>query len=91
MQTGKKGKDTLFISHLQLKHVISKCSEWLVAHVNELERPHRNQTGETLKGPSIALLMKSNIWLLIHLLSLLSLGVPVCKSMGRKLSRGAHS
>jgi acyl-CoA synthetase (AMP-forming)/AMP-acid ligase II len=75
----------LEVTHLQLKTAIIQCSRWLVAHVGELRRPHKDgDSDKIIRGPPIALFMESDIGILIHLFSLLSLGVPVRKHMALK-------
>jgi hypothetical protein len=67
----------LTITHLQLRQAISNCSKWLVQNVGELSRPRRDESGVVRKGSPIALLMESDVGILFHLFSCMSLGVPV--------------
>ena len=67
----------LDITYAQLRHAVQKCSAWLTANVLELVPPHRDHTGEFVRGPPIALFVDSNVGLLIHEYGLMCLGVPV--------------
>ena len=67
----------LSVPHGQMKEAIVQCSEWFAANVKELRLPSRQDDGTIAKGQPIALLMENDVRLWIHLLSLLSLGVPV--------------
>lgn len=67
----------LVVTHLQLKQAILRCSAWLVANIAELSLPQKSDGGKVVKGTPVALLMDSDIGLLLHLLSLMGLGVPV--------------
>ena len=67
----------LSVTHGQMKEAIVQCSEWFVANVKELRLPSRQDDGTIAKGRPVALLMENDVRLWIHLLSLLSLGVPV--------------
>ena len=68
----------LFITHAQLKYAICSCAEWLKTSVQELVLPELTEDGiGTRKGPPIALLLDSDINLLVHVYTLMSLGVPV--------------
>jgi len=73
----RKQQDSIPVSHLQLKQAILKCSGWLIANVEKLTLPYADTDGNICRGPPVALAMNSDIGLLVHLLSLLSLGVPV--------------
>ena len=68
------------VSHLQLAQAILGCSEWLVKNVRELRLPWKGDDGRFAKGPPVALFMESDVGLLIHTFSLMSLGVPVLAS-----------
>ena len=70
-------QDRIPVSHLQLKQAVLKCSGWLIANVEKLTLPYADTDGNICRGPPVALAMNSDIGLLVHLLSLLSLGVPV--------------
>lgn len=73
----RKQQSGSFVSHLQLKQAILQCSDWLTATVKEVKIPHEDENGRLCRGPPIALAMDSDIGLLLHLFSLLSLGIPV--------------
>ena len=73
----RRQRSSISVSHFQLKQAILQCSDWLTANVKEAELPHHDTNGTLCRGPPIALAMDSDIGLLVHLLSLLSLGVPV--------------
>ena len=81
IQAQKQDQDArprlLSISHLQLKLAISRCQAWLVKTVLELKLPSSNNEGTVSKGPPVAIYVESDVGLLIHLFSLMSLGVPV--------------
>lgn len=84
VQVKKQGKSASqpfhTISHLQLKQAISSCSKWLVENVKELRLTRKADDGKVLKGQPMALFMESDVGLLIHKWSLMSLGVPVWTS-----------
>ena len=73
----RKQQSSISVSNDQLKQAILQCSDWLIAKVQEIELPHQDMNGRYQRGPPVALAMNSDIGLLVHLLSLLSLGVPV--------------
>ncbi len=54
-----------------------QCSKWLVNTVPELKLPHQSNEVIAPKGPPVALFVESDVGLLFHMLSLMSLGVPV--------------
>ena len=66
------------VSHLQLKHAIAQCQAWLMNTLVELKLPLANSDGTVSKSPPVALFLESDVGLLIHLFSLMGLGVPVC-------------
>ena len=84
VQTEKRGDDSRIITYGQLKQAILNCSRWLVNNIHDLEIPRKNENGEFIKGKPVALFMESNVGILIHLLSLLSLGVPVRNLLDHK-------
>lgn len=65
----------LSVSHLQLKRAIAQCQAWLVNTLVELDLPSSGTDG-TACAP-VALYVESDVGLLIHLFSLMGLGVPV--------------
>ena len=68
------------ISYAKLKHTIWRCAEWLKSCVQELVLPELTEDGAgSRKGPPIGLLLDSDINLLVHMYTLMSLGVPVSK------------
>ena len=70
----------LHVTHAQLKRAICCCTQWLQSSVQELVLPEIPEDGAgTRKGPPIALLLDSDINLLVHVYTLMSLGVPVSK------------
>ena len=86
IQSRKSGTDGsssdwefITISHLQLKQSILRCSSWLCEGIEGMRLPRKNSTTdqEFVKGPPVALFMESDFGLLVHQLSLVSLGVPV--------------
>ena len=69
--------ELLSVSHIQLKRAILSCQTWLIDSIAELKLPsfvHGHMVGKSLP---VALLVESDVGLLIHLFSLMSLGVPV--------------
>jgi hypothetical protein len=74
---GNASNRLLSVTHLQIKQAILQCEAWLTASIAELKLPYKGSGGNVFKGPPIALLVESDIGLLIHLLSGISLGVPV--------------
>ena len=68
----------LHVTNAQLKHAICRCAQWLRSTVQELVLPEIIEDGAgSRKGPPIALLLDSDINLLVHAYTLMSLGVPV--------------
>ena len=68
----------LHVTNSQLKHAICFCAQWLRSSVQELVLPGILKDGAgTRKGSPIALLLDSDINLLVHAYTLMSLGVPV--------------
>ena len=68
----------LHVTHNQLKHAVLCCSRWLKSLLHELVLPQTTKERvDNRKGPPIALLLDSDINLLIHVYALISLGVPV--------------
>ena len=79
IQIEKRANDSQIITYGQLKQAILHCSRWLVNNIHDLGLPTKSENGEIIKGKPVALFMESNFGILTHLLSLLSLGVPVRK------------
>ena len=68
----------LHVTNAQLKYAICRCAQWLRSTVQELVLPEIIEDGaSSRKGPPIALLLDSDINLLVHAYTLMSLGVPV--------------
>lgn len=68
----------LHVTNAQLKQAICHCAQWLRSTVQELLLPEIIEDGAgSRKGPPIALLLDSDINLLVHAYTLMSLGVPV--------------
>ncbi|KAL8829339.1 MAG: hypothetical protein Q9191_002068 [Dirinaria sp. TL-2023a] len=67
----------LYVTHGQLKQAILCCSRWLKSFLDELALPKATKEGvDNRKGPPIALLLDSDINLLVHVYALISLSVP---------------
>ena len=73
----RKHQHSISVSYLQLKKAILRCSDWFTATVKEIHLPHEDANGGLYRSSPVALAMDSDIGLLVHLLSLLGLGVPV--------------
>ena len=73
----RKQQSSISVSHLHLKQAILQCSDWLTSTVKEVKLPYEGGDGGLCRGSPVALAMDSDVGLLLHLLSLLSLGVPV--------------
>lgn len=68
----------LHVTNAQLKQAIYCCAKWLRSSVQELVLPEITEDGaDARKGSPIALLLDSDINLLVHAYTLMSLGVPV--------------
>ena len=68
----------LHVTNAQLKEAIRRCAQWLKSAVQELVLPAIIEDGAgSRKGPPVALLLDSDINLLVHAYALMSLGVPV--------------
>ena len=76
-ETATSESDLFAITHLQLRQAVSRCSAWLLARITEIILPKKDLENQMIKGPPVALLMESDIGILFHLFSLMSLGVPV--------------
>jgi hypothetical protein len=76
IQAQKDGSSTT-ISHIQLKQAILKCRENILATIPEIKLPYKNEEGFYVKSDPVALFGESGAELLIHTLSLVSMGVPV--------------
>ena len=77
---GGSSPDFREITFWQLKQAVHLCSEWLKTHIMELALPSKEADGRIKKGPPVALLMDSEITLLVYQYALLGLGVPVCSA-----------
>jgi acyl-CoA synthetase (AMP-forming)/AMP-acid ligase II len=90
IQAQKQSQDArprlLSVSHLQLKRAIAQCQAWLVNTLVELKLPSISSDGTVYKGPPVALYVESDVGLLIHLFSLMSLGVPVRLHPGERIA-----
>lgn len=71
------------VTNLSLKQAVSQCSMWMTENLSELKLPSRDSCGRVVKGRPVALLMDSDIGLLIYEFALISLGVPVSTSQAR--------
>lgn len=67
----------LTITNLHFKCSILRTSKWIVQNIREVILAKRYDNREIKKGPPVALLMNSDVGLLFHLFSLMSLGVSV--------------
>lgn len=74
---GGKGPPVLRITHKSLRSMILSCQLWLLKHIKELQLPIEGDGGNIIKGPPIALLLDSDVGLLVHFFALLGLGIPV--------------
>ena len=81
IQARKNGEDGrlgfVTISYIQLREAIRRCSAWLVANITELELPVKHDEQRIVKGRPVALLVDSDVGLLMHKFALMSLGIPV--------------
>ena len=81
LQAEKETKDApaqiLSVSHMELKRSILHCQAVLTESILQLKLPSRSSDGTIHKGSPVALLVDSDIGLLIHLFALVGLGVPV--------------
>ena len=64
------------ITHSQLKQAIRKLSAWIAQNVPQAVFQN-SADGQKTKGKPVALFMESDAGLVLHLLSFLSIGVPV--------------
>lgn len=76
VQGTKNGKST-YITHRQLKQAVHNCRRHLSDTIDHLQYPTQDQDGKFSKGAAVALLGDSNAVLFIHLLALVSMGIPV--------------
>ena len=67
----------LEITFAQLKEAVLRCSAWLTANIGELSPPRKDHTNRVVRCFPVALLVDSNVGLLIHEYGLMCLGVPV--------------
>ncbi|KAL5051268.1 hypothetical protein BDW71DRAFT_51303 [Aspergillus fruticulosus] len=77
------------VTNRQLKQAISQCAGWLKNHL-QLQLP-TVVDGSVKKGAPVALLMESDIGLLIHEMALIGLGVPVLLLSARLSATAIHS
>ncbi|KAL4973660.1 hypothetical protein BDW66DRAFT_153612 [Aspergillus desertorum] len=77
------------VTNRQLKQAISQCTSWLKSHL-QLQLP-ANINGSVKKGAPVALLMESDIGLLIYEMALIALGVPVLLLSARLSASAIHS
>ena len=81
LQAQKETKDApaqiLSVSYTVLKRSILHCQEVLIESIAQLDLPATSSDGSIHKGPPVALLVDSDIGLLLHFFALLGLGVPV--------------
>ncbi|KAL6231238.1 hypothetical protein BDW75DRAFT_244087 [Aspergillus navahoensis] len=77
------------VTNCQLKQAVSQCAAWLKSHL-QLQLP-TVVDGAVKKGAPIALLMESDIGLLIHEMALIGLGVPVLLLSARLSATAIHS
>jgi acyl-CoA synthetase (AMP-forming)/AMP-acid ligase II len=75
MQSGSS--PPLRITNKLLRDTISTCQEWVLKTVREAKQTITNDAGEAIKGSPVAIMMDSNFDLLVHLFSLIGLGIPV--------------
>ncbi|KAL9031277.1 MAG: hypothetical protein Q9196_000684 [Gyalolechia fulgens] len=78
------------ISHLQLRLSIARCQAWLVRTITRLRTPVVKSDGTVDKGRPIALLVESDVGLLVHLFSFMGLGVPVLLLSPRLAPAAVH-
>ena len=67
----------LDVTFAQLKDAVLRCSTWLTTNLVGLSPPCKDHTNNTVKCPPVALLVDSNVGLLLHEYGLMYLGVPV--------------
>ncbi|KAF2205455.1 acetyl-CoA synthetase-like protein [Delitschia confertaspora ATCC 74209] len=73
----QKNGETISISHRQLQYAIHRCRKHLLKTIPEIELPFKGPDDTFVKGAPIALFGESNAVLVIHLLALVSMGIPV--------------
>ncbi|KAL9005017.1 MAG: hypothetical protein Q9188_002198 [Gyalolechia gomerana] len=78
------------VSHLQLRLSIARCQAWLVRKITQLRTPLVKSDGTVEKGGPIALLVESDVGLLVHLFSFMGLGVPVLLLSPRLAPTAVH-
>ena len=67
----------LDISFAQMKEAVLRCSTWLTTNLVELSPPWKDNTDNMVKCPPVALLVDSNVGLLLYEYGLMYIGVPV--------------
>ncbi|KAF2792200.1 acetyl-CoA synthetase-like protein [Melanomma pulvis-pyrius CBS 109.77] len=73
---GGEDPSVLRITHKSFRGMILSCQLWLLKHIKELQLPREGDGGIITKGAPIALLLDSDVGLLVHFFALLGLGVP---------------
>ncbi|KAF2006434.1 acetyl-CoA synthetase-like protein [Amniculicola lignicola CBS 123094] len=73
---GSKCPPFLRISHRLFRSMILSCQQWMQQHLSELNSPSIHVEGHVVRGAPIALLVDSDVGLLVHLFALVGLGVP---------------
>ncbi|KAL8722888.1 MAG: hypothetical protein Q9225_000721 [Loekoesia sp. 1 TL-2023] len=76
-QASAPGLSLRSVSYFQLKLSIARCQAWLLRTIVQLRTPAIKSDGTVEKGRPIALFVESDVGLLVHLFSFMSLGVPV--------------
>ncbi|KAF2469202.1 acetyl-CoA synthetase-like protein [Lindgomyces ingoldianus] len=74
---GAKDSTFLPITFKTLRDLIFGCQQWLRENIVELQLPNKNDQGTVARGKPIALLVDSDIGLLIHFFAFVGLGIPV--------------
>lgn len=73
---GSKNPSFLRITYRSFRDMVLRCQQWIEEHIREIHLPILID-GKTVKSRPVALLLDSDIGLLVHLFALMGMGVPV--------------
>lgn len=76
---GSRSPPFLRITYKMLRDMILGCQQLLLSDLKgEIREPYRDQSGSAMRSRPVAVLVDSDVGLLLHLFGLMGLGVPVC-------------
>ncbi|KAJ5604420.1 hypothetical protein N7510_009574 [Penicillium lagena] len=82
--------NAISITHQQFYHAVNYCAQRLQEEIGIISSPTINEDRTVTKCSPVVLFLESNVGLLVHLLALLSLGVPVAVLSARLSPTAVH-